>query len=36
MFYLGGIMLVATVAIIAGLLGTAIALVQDLIEEERK
>jgi hypothetical protein len=29
-------MLVATVAIIAGLLGTAIALVQDLIEEERK
>jgi hypothetical protein len=29
-------MLIATVAIIAGLLGTAIALLQDPIEEERK
>jgi hypothetical protein len=29
-------MLIATVAIIAGLLGTAIALVQDPIEQERK
>jgi hypothetical protein len=29
-------MLIATVAIIAGVLGTAIALLQDPIEEERK
>jgi hypothetical protein len=29
-------MIIATVAIIAGLLGTAIALLQDPIEEERK
>jgi hypothetical protein len=29
-------MLVATVAIIAGVLGTAIALLQDPIEQERK
>jgi hypothetical protein len=29
-------MLIATVAIVAGLLGTAIALVQDPIEQERK
>jgi hypothetical protein len=29
-------MLIATVAIIAGVLGTAIALIQDPIEEERK
>jgi hypothetical protein len=36
MFYLGGIMLVVTVAIIAGLLGTAIAMIQDPIEQERK
>jgi hypothetical protein len=36
MFYLGGVMLIAIVAIIAGLLGTAIALLQDPIEQERK
>jgi hypothetical protein len=36
MFYLGGIMLIATVAIVAGFLGTAIALLQDPIEQERK
>jgi hypothetical protein len=29
-------MLIATVAIVAGLLGTAIALIQDPIEQERK
>jgi hypothetical protein len=29
-------MLIATVAIVAGILGTAIALVQDPIEQERK
>jgi hypothetical protein len=29
-------MLIATVAIIAGLLGTAIAMIQDPIEQERK
>jgi hypothetical protein len=29
-------MLIATVAIIAGVLGTAIALLQDPIEQERK
>jgi hypothetical protein len=29
-------MLIATIAIVAGLLGTAIALVQDPIEQERK
>jgi hypothetical protein len=29
-------MLIATVAILAGLLGTAIALAQDPIEQERK
>jgi hypothetical protein len=29
-------MLIATVAIIAGLLGTAFAMIQDPIEEERK
>jgi hypothetical protein len=36
MFYLGGIMLIITVAIIAGVLGTAIAMIQDPIEQERK
>jgi hypothetical protein len=29
-------MLIATVAIVAGLLGTVIALIQDPIEQERK
>jgi hypothetical protein len=29
-------MLIATVAIVAGIIGTAIALVQDPIEQERK
>jgi hypothetical protein len=29
-------MLIATIAIVAGLLGTVIALVQDPIEQERK
>jgi len=29
-------MLIATIAILAGLLGTAIALVQDPIEQERR
>ena len=36
MFYLGGIMLIIAVAIIAGLVGTGIALLQDPIEQERK
>jgi hypothetical protein len=36
MFYLGGIMLIITVAIVAGLIGTGIALLQDPIEQERK
>jgi hypothetical protein len=36
MFYLWTLMLIVTVAIVAGLLGTAIALLQDPIEQERK